>query len=348
MADDRLWMFNPGGADIPCCGEGEEECGQLCVVMTRGNPGSQVAGDGITLDGGTLGTCTTDSDGRCCFDVPGSGRYAFVASKSGYISNTFSVVVDPGDCDGSGAAIEKPGGNLDPVTVPSGCKDIWITQCGACDRPGVAVTVTASSLPGWTFVGVTQHDGRTRVCRPPGSTSTGTVTLSIPGDGGPQADTTITLPWADFWGGGSVFQADHIHGWFCFPGQTNHCMESFPDQVTATWSAAWGEDEGGVVRTVPLLPDAEVAAEYELWYPVTGAWKRFEMELSWEHGVVCGAKGAGDGRIFTAASPDDPPYSSQQLLLDPDYGTVQCPINVRLYLTIGGVPFPDFYVIVTE
>lgn len=348
MPDDRQWMFNPGCPEAGCCEE--EECGELCIEMTQGNPGSTSVGSGITVNGGTLGTIVTDSNGRACFDIDGPGDYTFTVSKTGYLPNTFTVTVESEDCDGT--SIIKPGGNLLPDLPPDGCIDLYLWQCRWCPRPGITLTFTAS---GFTQTSVSQGDGLIRLCLPAGMSNSTVVSVTVPGDGGPQIDTVIAKT-KSVWlspptGDDYYLFADRDVEWFCLPHPTsNHCMQPIPTQLTATFGPSWAVNLAGTTRTLTYFSQPSLIGEFlyrDQWQDA-GGYYQLGVSLQWEHVNVCGNPNHAFATLTVATNSTSTPHTNMQFGYQVGYGTNSCPVNMKMNRVESGVQNPVNYFIVTE
>lgn len=350
-------MHKKAQPGCPCCEEGD--CGQLCITIEEsGDPNT--ASDGAFLDGGTLGTATTGTDGKACFDIDGPGDYAFIVSKDGFITERFTVTVAEGDCNGT--EIIKPGPPLDPEEPEPGCQDYFIVQCGPCPRPGVTIEfryylVSDGVTLAHTDSFVTKWDGRFRACDPEEYTlGVWFLKVFVPGDGGPQADTPDADSFTEvhFVTGNFItaYQADAVPFWFCFPGEPNRCMVHFPATITVTVN---GTAEPLGTHEMTMIVNNGLSADYqstERHYTSGGTeWDVFvTLPRVLGFGVPCGTKPTADlnASVFLYAAHGDPlPSSATQYTPDTAYPTKACPINFRFHRVIGGVAFPALNMVFT-
>jgi hypothetical protein len=340
---DRLWQFNPGCPEEECCGEGED-CGQLCITLTAGNTTASDSPEGFTLNGGEIGTCTTDSGGECCLDISdsGPGVYTFTASKTGYHTVTFDVEVTEEDCDGSGT-VSKDGPRMLPTTIPNGCYEIRLLQCGPCPRGGTALTLTASDSS-WTVTLTTDPNGRIRYCPPDGTFTN--VSVFIPSDGGPQADTTRIVSLGVLNKVGTVI-ADLNPYWFCFPGYPYHCMGPFPTALTVNFTLPQGS-QGVTTYECAQILNGGLRADYLSPRYLTDVgiqtWSEFEITITRTTTVCGGANGFPTITLrqkFYSNFPDTNPTVVREFGSPlPISGTLFCPVN---YIAYQFVP-PNTYV----
>lgn len=255
MAYDVLWMFNPGGAGIvPCCEEVPTVCEPICVVLTDRTTG--VAISGVTIDAGVLGSGTTDSLGRLCFEGATVGtRYVFYASKTGYLSNAAEHTLTEGDCT---SGVDVPI-TLITSSIPNDCRDFQVNSCN-CGLGGVAITLTVASLS-YTQTVYTDWYGRARICvgttmrtqsfsyslsfsKADYVTQTATGTNDIFNPWGPSGPGTTRV----------MAQLDDSLRW-CYRNIPDgisgvDCREYYPDELTVTFGGTWPGDIQGHTYTV--------------------------------------------------------------------------------------------------
>lgn len=211
-----------------CCGG---TCG-VCVNVKTCLSDASVASATVTLsrDGETIGTCTTDETGQCCFDVTseGSGTYKATATKSGYTgSNKTFDVTCPGTTNVTLYAVSG-GGTV--LQVKSECNG------------GVALGGAILDINGGTYV--SDSSGNIHYTLPNGSfpwtlswsprfvTQTGTASRVICG-----AITGLSSPKTL-----AVASGYHCSGYLGFNGiplaDTLYGTDSVYGGLTATWTSS--------------------------------------------------------------------------------------------------------------
>lgn len=117
----------------PCCDE-DEPCGEICITVTNEDGLGLI---GATVDGGALGTCTTDADGVCCLEITSTGTYSFTISKYQYTTQSLDVVIGEEDCDATTPV------TTGTVLLPEGEPDTGaVSGCSPFFLGGVEITIT--------------------------------------------------------------------------------------------------------------------------------------------------------------------------------------------------------------
>jgi hypothetical protein len=343
MANRRLFMFNAGCADEPCCAEDEPEpydCPDVCVTVSdpAGAPLS-----GVTVNGYALGSHVTGADGRVCFAIDGPGRYAFDTSLSGYNPGGIEVDVTEADCAAGGSLTKEEPITQYPTTRPPWCRDYIVTSCN-CRIFGASLTFTTSN--GYSFTGTTDRDGRVRVCIPVAYQTSDTVTYNATVS---MAD-HVTRVIAGSWSFAVAFQGEIVVGLvlvdqdqrYCvrrMPGGTGtrNCLEYVPGTLTVTLGGTWTSGVSGGTYTLALTGASGANASYSsgcLATPPGATYTGFIITVS----IFKGPGGCGDapnasiqvrflfnGHPVCTSSADDESYSGGSTS-EPG-GSAGCPVS---------------------
>lgn len=291
MANRRLYQFNAGCSDAPCCEDEDTSCPDICITVDSG--GSPVSG--VTVNGYTLGSQVTGSDGRVCFAVSGPGHYVLRTSKTGYRDNAISVDVTDEDCTGAGT-IER-NVPITPTTLPEWCKDILVRSCN-CGLGGATLVLSMSN--GYSAMVTTDWFGWARICIPVAKQgpSTWTITASAP-DHVTQVVSGSTDIFTPF-GGTLAIDLAMVDATqrYCFrnlpDGFTDtHCVEYAPGTLSVSFAGDWPAGLAG--HTITLVLDG-VNKPFTwrsgcLTPPVNTLWKSYSVLVQSPGGPsTCGTK----------------------------------------------------------
>jgi hypothetical protein len=207
-------------------------------------------------------------------------------------------------------------------------------------------------MPPFYWSGTTfpaDEDGITYICVPPEVATAGGLTSTfLPGDGGPQLDTTDPTAFA-IGGGAFAYQCDVDPEWFCWAGDTYHCMEPYP--ATLDLTAGPGMlSLAGLTGTMNLLTITGASADYavRMVIPGTGG-----QEVAWRvsigQGSPVGCDVFGTGMAtgthdIYSDSADTTPDSGLTYTRVIPFGSTTCPINLRFKHPAD----PSYYFTVTE
>lgn len=253
MANRRLWMFNPGGAPLPCCDAGEETpCTSLCVTVTDGGTADPIAGAVLVLlgDDVELDTCTTDAAGECCLNIPtaeGPVVYTLTSEATGYLGESVVLTLTGGDAEGVCTAAVT-------LDVNPYCLTVLIWNCG-CPTPGLTATWTQG---GYTATGITGADGIATLCFTEAAWTDATSnTLTLSGTG----YVTQVITMADAPADSGPFPLFYVillvdaDQRFCEHNLPEECTEYTPATLTVTLSGTWPVVPVGTPVTVYRLSD---------------------------------------------------------------------------------------------